>query len=979
MKNILLILAFLIGGFDAHAARVGGAPTARSNTSSPAASGVNNSTGTTGVRAARTSGVRGRSATPAPTSNDTVFKTVGSRGARSATTQSTVKARAGTKQSVISSGTKVATAAQNTVVDEECWNKFSGCMDSFCMLDNATGGRCICSDKNAEYDSILAEIQELDNQSYQMATVGVERIEMGDDADAVMARTKAITNSIEKDAEKAKSKRQSLDLSAWNTDSGIDFDEDVEDIFSLSSDGVSVANKKGDALYRASAKLCTAQLKECSAQHKMMELMYQQRIRSDCTAYENSLRQQRTQSAQKLAAAQSAMREAALEQYRNANKYDLGQCTVEFKKCMQTTGGCGDDFTGCVTQQTTRETLQGGKIKMKKIKGASTTIEIAAWTYDALESKKPLCMTVTQQCVNVKDQVWDTFLREVAPQVKSAELAAESDLRMSCISTISDCFQKACKENMDPNNPDGSYDMCLTRPETLRSFCKVQIDPCEAAEPKIMDYVRARLASMRVDSCTKEFKECLQSEDRCGADYSQCVGLDTDTIVRMCPAEKLVGCQYDDAGSDGSARTNKSVQVKTDDEIYDELARIAQGIFLNIDNNMLTTCQKAVDAAMIKVCGSTEDCDDVIVDNGLGSRSLEYKICNYTGDENSTTINYNQCKPSIDQITDAELGRNKLNDEKNGYAAGSGSRDKLAAVIDGVIYWDSVKIDENGTINVEDYFNTIGDITSDQRTRISGELSSLETSIRNAISAIESDPKVQYCMTGRNFQGMRDKDGNIKQLGSRRNEDGTVKDGEARFPQLTDQVKNIITASALAQTRENYYAKYDELNQKMEKDYAKIGERIAEINNQNEKDIRRDMARESCLRLAQTASFARSPTPPKSAWGKWSMVTASTFLFGIGGAVTAMSLINSNDTANAARDMGEENGYSKDPAELTASHQNTSFNYRETITTTFDWENLICHKCIRTQPCDKIRTRDGEKYCKKWGEEKEEKCSDTQF
>ena len=1006
MKNILLILAFLIGGFDAYGARVGGGTNARTSTGSASQSSTSTpgtSSGTVGARAAKTSGVRGRSGVT-PT---TPQKTTAVRGRSAMTpTTSVVKARAGTKQNVINSGTKVASATQNTVVDEECWNKFSGCMDSFCMLDNATGGRCICSDKNAEYDSILAEIQDLDNQSYQMATVGVERIEMGDDADAVMAKTKSITSSIEKDANKEKSKRRALDLSAWNNNSDSGFEEEVEDIFSLSADGVSVANKKGDALYRASVKLCSEQLKECSTQNKMMELMYQQRIRSDCSAYENSLRQQRTQSAQKLAAAQSAMREAALEQYRNANKYDLGQCTIEFKKCMQTTGGCGDDFTGCVTQQTTRETLQGGKVKMKKIKGASTTIEIAAWTYDALESKKPLCMTVTQQCVNVKDQVWDTFLREVAPQVKSAELAAESDLRMSCISTISDCFQKACKENMDPNNPDGSYDMCLTRPETLRSFCKVQIDPCEAAEPKIMDYVRARLASMRVDSCTKEFKECLQSEDRCGADYSQCVGLDTDTIVRMCPAEKLVGCQYDDAGSDGSARTNKSAQVKTDDEIYDELARIAQGIFLNIDNNMLTTCQKAADAAMIKVCGSTENCDDLVVDQNLGARSLEYKICNYVPSETTMDINYNQCRTNIDQITDAELGRNTVSiANKEGESTyTSNNRTPLAAVIDGVIYWDSVNISDEGNINTDNYFATVENdsselpdgesrtkLTANQKQRVYNELSALQTSVRNAISAIESDSKVKACMEGRTFQGMRNKDGQLAKLGTRNKE-------EARYPNLTDQMRQIITNSALSKVKENYYTKYDELNEKMLKDYSKVAERIAEINGKNDKDNRREIARASCVNLADMSVLARSAEPPKSAGGK---IIAGVAIIGAavsipltgGASVVALGMtlpqlaIGSSAVAVAGIGLlgnagsGSANGEQRDAinAALTGSKEMNQWNYKETITTTFDWENLICHKCVRATKCKETKNPlFGNKYCKEW-EEPTETCNDTQF
>ncbi len=613
MKKILLILAFLITGFGADAAtrpapRGGGGQRTtnqQANVATPKTTTEQLSLSQMQSRSARTTAAR----TATPTTSD---KNV-TRG-RAAPASGVVSRAA--KQSVISTGTKVTAAAQNTVVDEKCWNGFMGCMDSFCMLDNANGGRCICSDKNAEYDAILAEIQSLDEQSYQMATVGVERIEMGDSADAVMKRTQEITKNIEKDS--AQSKRKSLDLSAWNLNE-IDFDADAEDIFSLSSDGVSLKNKTGDALYRAAAKLCNAQIPECKSQSTMMELMYQQRVRSDCTAYENSLRQQRTQSAQKLAAAQSAMREAALEQYRNANKYDLGQCTVQFKQCMQTTAGCGDDFSGCVALVQEYSAAKNiDKIKQKKIRGAMSNITIAQSSYDILESKKELCMSVTQQCVNVRDQVWDTFLREVVPQVKSAELMAESNLRTSCISNISNCFQKACRDTMDPNDPDGSYDMCLTRPETLSGACKVEITPCENSIPNIMEYVRARLASMRVDSCTREFKQCLTSEDRCGADYTQCIGLDTDTIVRMCPRDKLVGCYN---------------SKKPDQDVYDELAEIATGVFLNIDNNMLTACQRAADAAMIKVCGSTTDCDNLIVDNGLGSRSLEYKICNYTGSE----------------------------------------------------------------------------------------------------------------------------------------------------------------------------------------------------------------------------------------------------------------------------------------------------------------------------------------------------------
>ena len=914
MKKILLILPILIVGLGADAATPSSAP--RGRTQLAAATGTTNNTAgkpSTTTQSARAA--RSRAVTPkAPTATTPSVTTTGATRGRSATTPA-VTSRAA-KQSVISTGTKVAAATQNTVVDEKCWNGFMGCMDSFCMLDNANGGRCICSDKNAEYDSILAEIQSLDEQSYQMATVGVERIEMGEAADAVMKRTQDVTKNIEKDS--AQSKRKSLDLSAWNL-SEIDFDADAEDIFSLSSDGMSVANKTGDALYRAAAKLCNAQIPDCKSQSTMMELMYKQRIRSDCTAYENSLRQQRTQSAQKLASAQSAMREAALEQYRNANKYDLGQCTVQFKQCMQTTAGCGDDFSGCVAlTQEYSAAKDINKIKQKKIRGALSDITIAQSSYDILEAKKELCMTVTQQCVNVRDQVWDTFLREVIPQVKSAELMAESNLRTSCISNISNCFQKACKDTMDPNDPDGSYDMCLTNPENLRNSCKVEIAPCEKAIPDIMTYVSARLASMRVDSCTKEFKECLTSEDRCGADYTQCVGLDTDTIVRMCPADKLVGCKDKTYNND----------------VYQYLSEIATGIFLNIDNNMLATCQKALDTAMLRVCGSTTDCDDLVIDDGTGKRTIEYEICkvnSYEGD----SVNYsNECYASLDGIPTA-----KLTEEGSNWAA----------KITGIIYWGEISYEQTPKENdapqtrfaftdMNTYISNVEKATGKPvtepekaiiRDRVYGtEIKTLINAVENAISAIESDQTVQYCMTGREFQGM-DK----TMLGSHSKTN-------PRFPNLTGQIRQIIAMSALQNARDAYMEKYDEEVQRAMQDQIKAAQKI-------DSETAKATAQTACDEWKENSELPKSKTPEVNNRGNkavfWTSVVCS-FAFGL-----PVLLIPALKAANKL---------SSQPKII------EDWNYKETIDTMFNEVTGECTKVRTSQKCAKIENN----VCMEWEE-----------
>lgn len=975
MKRIFVFSAVLLGLFTtADAAQ---APNPRGTRTG--------ATGTTQtVTSTARSAVSARSATPAAS---TTTSTSGRTGAAGRTTVSrgtsasggaSVVARAGTTQKVIGTGTKVASATKNVVVSEACQQKYDGCMDSFCMIDNDNGGRCICSDRNAELDSVLAEIEKLDQQSYQMATVGVEKIEMGADADAVMANVNSVVDALDKENNKT-SARRSLNLDLWNTT----IDDSDDDIWSsVDSMASSIDGKTGDALYRAANSICVAQMPECGSELSMLQLMYSQRIKSDCSAYENSLKQQKNASANKLASAQQAMREAALEQYRNANKYDLGQCTTEFKKCMINTGGCGSDFANCASVAASDNTnvnkSRRGKTTTYSIKGATTTIEISSSTYDTLYAKKPLCENVTKQCVAVADQVWNTFLREVAPQVKSAELIAENNIRQNCIGTISECFQKACKDTIDPNDPDGSYDMCLSRPEAMLNVCKIPLNACgidasssaKAEESQIWQYVVARLASMRADACTTEVKECLQSADRCGKDYSQCVGLDTDTIVRMCPTEKLTACVQKYKGNTS--------------DLDEYLSSVAQGIMLDIDNSMLTQCQNAADEAMIKVCGDTENCDGLALDDGLGGRSLEYKICNYSTSDDSMNIDYSNCRTDVSQIRDSELGR----------VAGSttgelGAVIPLAGVLDGTIYWENIDFDDDGKLSsLDDYLSKIDatGMSDAQKEKVESELAVLQRGINNAIATIEADQTVQYCMTGRRVPGL---------TRTTKTDEGVVRNrtsfgsDEGRFTSLTQQMRMKIATSALKKAKANYYAKYDELNTKMLQDYATIGERIAEMQNENSLDSRREIARIACTSFAEGAALPRSANPPKGAFGKvlaaTAVAAAAVAIPFTGGAsavvigVAAGGVAGIGLSANAGSDSANGSDDGAVSRDLVGTKQVNQWNYKEVITATFEWDTLNCHKCTRVQNCTKTRRPwIGNKYCQTW-EEPVETCTDTQF
>lgn len=892
----------------------GGAVPASSGSATARSAAVTSRTGNTGA----SGGVTARAATAGRA-------TVQRATTQTAAAPTAVRARAATLKKVVSTGTKVNTAATNVVVSEECRQKYEGCMDSFCMLENASGGRCMCSDRNAELNDILAEIEKLDQQSYKMATLGVERLEMGDDADTIFSSIDSVTTALmTEETPEEKATRRQLDLALWENPITFEDDNIFDETSSIISD---IEGKEGDALHNVSSNICSAQIPECSAELSMLQLMYAQQIKNDCSAYENSLKQQKNASAQKLATAERALRETALEQYRTANKYDLGQCTTEFKKCMINTAGCGADFANCASvsamdnTNVTKSTSK--KNKNYFIKGDLTTIEISASTYDTLIAKKPLCESVTKSCVAVAGQVWDTFLKEIAPQVKSAEIIAEDNVRQGCISSISSCFQKACKDTIDPNDPDGSYDMCLTRPGTMLNVCKIPLNSCgidaesesAAQQSDIWEFVVARLASMRVDSCTTQVKECLQSTDRCGEDYEQCIGLDTDTIIRMCPYDKLVGCQM--AYGQDNIRSQ---------DVYEQLAFMVQGIMLQIDNNLLAQCQDAANTAMITVCGDTQNCNGLVIDDNVGARSLDYKICQYQSDNDSININYQSCRTDVSQIMNDELGRVEIvNNDGQDWVSdilnilltiipNKSIVGKFAGVIDGTILWENIQVDDDGKITTsQEYFDSLSgrdDISENARLSIESELATLQNNINNAIAAIEADPTVQFCMTGREVPGMsrsvQNKDGTT-------NTERTIigRTDQGRFPNITKQMRAQIGIAALAKAQQNYYKKYDELKNKVADDYITLVERIDDNVDANTTDVRRDAAKRACESM-------------ESKTDEW--------------------------------------------------------NYKETITTAFNSEQISCHKCVRIQQCDKTKkaNKADKRYCKTWADPVET-CTDIQF
>ena len=822
-----------------------------------------------------------------------------------------VKSRNTIKQDVIATGGKVNVATANTVVDSECQDSYFSCMDALCMLENASGGRCQCSDKYNNLSTQLNEIIDMQNRATLIAENGADYVKLGAAKDDVVNMSK---NALKK---KDKNENKTLTFDDWNNLFATDEDEDEEDDFVLEDD---ISNKKGDELYNIADSMCWEQTpQKCASSKEMIQLLYAQKIKSDCVAFENAVKLQKSQATVQLDAAQKSVRDAALAQYKDSNSYGLGKCTLTFKQCMQTTGGCGNDFTGCVTLSA-YENVGASKSQSTIISVGDLDINISGASMDSLSAKKILCQHVLDKCESVKDGVWNAFLQDVALNIKSAELKAESNLRENCLTDISNCYLKACREHMDPKDPDGSYDMCLSRPENYKSFCKIELEPCLAAtggsynEPeksRLWNGVMAQLAKERVDACTKEFKRCIQDDDRCGDDYSKCIGLDNEDVVDMCPEDKLTACysQYKD-------------KVET---VRETLANVAQGVMLSVEKGLADACENAVDEVMLRVCGDVDNCDSLIVDKDLGTRSLGIKYCE-TDDSKNKYVN---CKQDLSSITDIELGKTSRNAD---LSLTEHERHIFSAIMYGYIFWPAVEMlpDMSGIISADEYMEKVKDlmIGADKKEldKIKSEIGVLGVSIKNAIDEIEADPRIQFCTTGRQVSGLTYDSGFQQIIGKQNN---------PKFPNLTQSARARIINSALRSVQRNYYKKYNEIYETSVNENSSLAARYANVNNENERRALEDIAREKCMALAENE---------------------------VAGNIAQLK---------NATEVNKESGRDE---KLVGYSSHSAWNFKHSVTTQFDIDRMVCTKCVRTQECEVPKN----KWCKEWKDEQEE-CREIQY
>ena len=190
-------------------------------------------------------------------------------------------------QSAIQKGTNVrAKVAATGLYDQACYDAYYGCMDQFCIPDNANGGSCACSDDSIALEKQFAEIQATLAEAERIRTIEVEKIQAGAQADIIFNGQRQYDdqgNVLKVDAATAaqSNEKKRADLMALFDNTLYDDEEDTIE---------TLADKTGGALFAVAEEICMAQIPDsCDKDVQFLRQLYSRQITSDCKGFENSI------------------------------------------------------------------------------------------------------------------------------------------------------------------------------------------------------------------------------------------------------------------------------------------------------------------------------------------------------------------------------------------------------------------------------------------------------------------------------------------------------------------------------------------------------------------------------------------------------------------------------------------------------------------------------------------------------------------
>ena len=281
-----------------------------------------------------------------------------------------------TSESATPNATTTAVMDELAELTDYCKAQYTACMDNFCNVLDDNQGRCSCSKNLKNYEktelALKAATEELQEVAQKIQYIGLT----GDEIETLFSETEAeekmrgTSDNSQIKLNLDKIKNMIVDVktgtSSIASDSSMSFDLsnlldftisstgfDLSALFgTATSDTSSIANQRGETLYKTASARCKANvLNSCAAQGvdaAVITNSYDLEIDKQCIAYERSLSDSNDEMSATVRNAKAVLQKARLMVAQQKNQYDLRGCISALDSCMQDDYVCGADYENCL-------------------------------------------------------------------------------------------------------------------------------------------------------------------------------------------------------------------------------------------------------------------------------------------------------------------------------------------------------------------------------------------------------------------------------------------------------------------------------------------------------------------------------------------------------------------------------------------------------------------------------------------------------
>ena len=357
----------------------------------------------------------------------------------------------------------------------KCRDVFYGCMDEFCANKDAQLKRCACSTRINEFNSTKKNLAQIEDKlldfSQRLLTVNMDK----EDAAALNQATEGELAFAAADTSKSKQMLDEIAKKLNTSFNDSNFDQSLNAIsLSLNMDaafdtvdslaGASTTSKSGTDLYVAALPVCRKMAAEvCTPDDlKIAESGYQVAIEQDCNTVKKSYQTQVDQARTKVFESGALLDMSRLDIHQKRNSDDILTCKQKMLDMLTDTTVCGKNLSGCLDTTGRYIDPSTGEafltINLSDL-GDLITRPDSDQTWSSapgndrfvsyLNTKKKYLEPAMENCQDISDYVWESFLDDALAQIKLAQEAKLEQVRQSCTTLTTQCLDETADSLAD--------------------------------------------------------------------------------------------------------------------------------------------------------------------------------------------------------------------------------------------------------------------------------------------------------------------------------------------------------------------------------------------------------------------------------------------------------------------------------------------------------------------------------------------------